>query len=130
MWLVETASAPRTATGSSQVRPALRHVLGKRQLVGKEDRIEQPGLGASRQILVIAYIGERQRRGCGMAPRRLVVTAAMDEQVEVQLPYHDAVPHVCRVVPEHSIPVNAASLFFAILVVCNLKLTVQIGYWF
>ena len=63
-------------------------ILGKRQLVGEKDRVEQRRLGPLRQILVIADVGQRQRRGVRMPPRRLVVAAAVHKQVQMQLPFH------------------------------------------
>jgi len=66
---------------------ASRHL---RELVGDEDRVEQRRLRPLRQILVAADIGQRQRRRCRMPPRGLVVTAAVNEKVEVQLPLHGA----------------------------------------
>src|SRR6185437_16530441 len=67
----------------------------ERELVGEEDRIEQPGFGALRHVLEIADVGERQRRRLGMPPRRLVVAAAVDEQVEVHLAGHRALAFLC-----------------------------------
>ena len=54
-----------------------------------------PASSALRQILVIADVGQGQRRGSPMAPRRLVMTAAVDEQIEVQLPFHRVGPCWC-----------------------------------
>ena len=69
----------------------LRRVVAERELVGQEDGIEQPGLRPLRQILVVADVGQRQRRRQRMPPRRLVVAAAVDEQVEMQLPLHGVI---------------------------------------
>lgn len=66
----------------------LRHIPAERQLVGEEDRVEQRRLGALRQILVVANVGQRQWRGVGMPPRGLMMATAVDEQVQVQLPLH------------------------------------------
>ena len=66
----------------------LRHVIAERELVGQEDGVEQARLCPLRQILVVADVGQRQRRGQRMPPRRFVVAAAVDEQVEMQLPRH------------------------------------------
>src|SRR6185369_6733436 len=73
----------------------LRRVVAKRELVGQEDGVEQPGLGPLRQILVVADVGQRQRRRQRMPPRRLVVAAAVDEQIEMQLPLHGVVLDLC-----------------------------------
>ena len=64
------------------------HVLAHGELVRQEDGVEQPGLRAAREILVVADVGERQRRSVGMAPRGFVVTAAVDEEIEVELLFH------------------------------------------
>ena len=90
--LVATAMAASTVIGSSQVRARLGDILAERQLVGEEDRIEQRRLCPLGQILVIADVGQRQRRGRRMPPGRLVMAAAVDEQVQVQLPLHRAYP--------------------------------------
>ena len=66
----------------------LRGIIAERELVGEEDRIEQPGLGALRQVLVVADVGQWQRRGCRMPPRRLVMAPAVNEQIEMQLALH------------------------------------------
>ena len=50
------------------------NVVAQRQLVGDEDRVEQPGLGPARDVLVVADVRQRQRRGQGVAPRGLVMT--------------------------------------------------------
>jgi hypothetical protein len=70
----------------------LRHVLAERELVGEENRIEQRRLRTAREVLVVADVGECERRGRRMAPRRLMVSAAVDEQVEMQLPFHGCHP--------------------------------------
>ncbi len=77
----------------------LRDIAAQRQLIGEKDRIEQRRLGALRQILVVADVGQRQRRGMRMPPRRLVMAAAVDEQVEVQLPFHRTGPLRCVCLP-------------------------------
>ena len=46
----------------------LGHVLAERELVGQEDRVEQCGLRPLRQILVVADVGQRERRGSRMTP--------------------------------------------------------------
>jgi len=53
--LVLTASAARTVRGSS----AVRDIFAQRELVRKEDRIEQPRFRVLRQRLVVANIGQR-----------------------------------------------------------------------
>src|ERR1700739_174389 len=57
----------------------LRHIAAQGQLIGKEERIEQRGLGALCQILVIAEFGQGQQRRTPMPPRRLVMAAAVNE---------------------------------------------------
>ena len=54
--------------------------------------VEQRRLCPTRQILIVADVGQRQRRRTRMPPGRLMVPTAMDEQVEVQLPLHRANP--------------------------------------
>ena len=61
----------------------LRNVPAERQLIREKDRIEQRRLRALRQILIVVDIGQCQRRRGGVAPRRLVVATAVDEQVKV-----------------------------------------------
>ena len=73
----------------------LGYVAAERQLVGEENGIEQCRFGALCQILVIPDVGQWQRRGSRMTPRRLMMAAAVDEQVEVQLPSHRANPCWC-----------------------------------
>jgi len=46
----------------------LRHVLAQRELVGEKNGVEQRSLSPARQILVIADVGQRQRRGSRMPP--------------------------------------------------------------
>jgi hypothetical protein len=70
----------------------LRHIAAQGQLIGEEERIEQRCLGALCQVLVIADVGQGQRRRTPMPPRRLVMAATVDEQVEVQLPIHQVSP--------------------------------------
>src|SRR5207237_7116866 len=70
-------------------------ITAQRQLVGEENGIEQCGFGPLGQILVIADVGQWQRRRSRMAPRRLVMAAAVDEQVQVQLSSHRAGPYWC-----------------------------------
>src|SRR6202034_588865 len=55
-----------------------------------EDRVEAPGLGFLREVYIITNIGQRQRRGGRMPPRRLMMATAMNEQIEVQLTCHAA----------------------------------------
>ena len=63
----------------------MRHGVGQRELVGEEDRIEEASFGAPRDVAKILDVGQRQRRGVGMPPRRLVVAAALDEEIEMEL---------------------------------------------
>ena len=67
---------------------AVRDIIAKRQLVREEDRIEQPRFRLLRQGLVVADIGQRQRRSRGVPPGRLVVTATVDEQIQVYVAFH------------------------------------------
>src|SRR6185312_3314084 len=67
----------------------------ERELVGEENRIEQPGFGALRHVLEVADVGQRPRRRLGMAPRRLVMPAAVDEQVEMHPAGHRAIASLC-----------------------------------
>jgi hypothetical protein len=92
--LVATAIAANTVIGSSQVRGAWA-TSPPNQLVGEENGIEHRCFGALRQIQVIVDVGQWQRRRSRMAPRRLVMAAAVDEQVEVQVPSHRASPCWC-----------------------------------
>ena len=64
----------------------LRDIVAERELIGEEYRVEQRGFGALRQVLVVADVGQRQGRRRRMAPRRLMMASAVDEQVEMQLP--------------------------------------------
>ncbi len=64
------------------------HVVVQRELVGEEDRIEQPRLRAAREIPVVADVAERERRGLRMPPRRFMMPAAVDEKIEMKLPFH------------------------------------------
>ena len=64
------------------------HIIAQRELVGQEDRIEQACFCPLRQILVVADVGQRQRRGSWMPPRCFMVPAAMYEQVQMQLLRH------------------------------------------
>jgi hypothetical protein len=68
----------------------LRYVLCERELVGDENRVELRRLRPPGQILVVADIGQRQRRRSRMPPGGLVVPAAVNEEVQVQLPLHRA----------------------------------------
>ncbi len=70
----------------------LRRVLAERELIGEEDRVEFRRFRLARQILVVADVGQRQRRRVRMPPRRLVMAAAVKEQVEVQLARHRGLP--------------------------------------
>ena len=77
----------------------LRHVTAERQLIGKEDGIEQRCLGPLRQVLVVADVGQWQWRRGRMAPRRFVMPATVDEQIQVQLPFHGRCPVAISVQP-------------------------------
>ena len=46
----------------------LRRVVAERKLVGQEDGVEQAGLRPLRQVLVVADVGQRQRRRQRMPP--------------------------------------------------------------
>ena len=57
--------------GRDGLEPAacrLRHILAERELVGEKDGVEQRRLRSARQILVVADIGQGQRRGRQMPP--------------------------------------------------------------
>jgi hypothetical protein len=66
----------------------LRHVLAKCKLISEKDRVEQCSLCALRQIQIITDVGEGERCGRRVPPRCFMVAAAVDEQVEMQLPVH------------------------------------------
>jgi hypothetical protein len=63
-------------------------IIAQRQLISEEDRIEQPRFCVLRQCLVIADIGQRQRRRRGVSPGRLMVAATVDEQIQVHVTFH------------------------------------------
>jgi hypothetical protein len=63
-------------------------IIAQRELVGEEDCIEQPRFRLPRQRLVVADIEQRQRRRRGVPPGRLVVSATVDEQVQVHVAFH------------------------------------------
>ena len=54
--------------------------------------LEQAGLGLLRHLDGVLDVGERQGRGLRMPPRRLMMAAALDEQVEMHRPRHAAPP--------------------------------------
>ena len=94
-WLIDGLSRPWTAPFRAGTVRRLCDDLAECELVSKKDRVKPRRLGTLRQILVIADIGQRQRRGRRVPPRRLVVTATVDEEVEMQLPLHRFRSSVC-----------------------------------
>jgi len=65
-------------------------LAGKGKAVGQEDRVEGGALGFPGKAPVEVEIGQRERRGFGVPPGRLMVAAALDEQVKVQWTGHPA----------------------------------------
>ena len=62
--------------------------VAERELVGEEDGIQLGRLGREREIAVIGEVAQRLLRRGGMAPGRLVMAAAVDEEIEVKLACH------------------------------------------
>jgi hypothetical protein len=62
-------------------------VVGERRSVGEEDRVELVRFRAFGQLLIVGNVEDALRRGLLVAPRRFVVTAGIDEEVEGKLPY-------------------------------------------
>src|SRR5262245_43455807 len=63
-------------------------ILAQRQLVREEDGIEQSRFRLLRQRLVVADVRQRQRRRRRVSPGRLVVSATVDEQIQVHVAFH------------------------------------------
>ena len=66
----------------------LRDIIGEVQLVGEKDRVQPGLLGPLRQVAIVVDIRQRQRRCARMAPGRLVMAAALNEQIEMNLALH------------------------------------------
>ena len=90
MRCVAPARAASAVSGSSQIRGALAMSSPAARVSARKTEVETPGLGLLREIDVVTNIGQRQRRGRRMPPRRLMMAAAVNEQIEVQLPCHTA----------------------------------------
>src|SRR3954469_21176799 len=60
-------------------------IVGERRAVGEEDGIELIVLGGGRELLIIGDVENAARRRALVAPRRFVVSAGIDEQVEGKL---------------------------------------------
>ena len=69
------------------IEPGSRHILGEREPTGRNDRVQEDGPRPLRPVLVIPDVCQRQRR-------RWMPPTAIDEKVEVQLPFHRAGPGV------------------------------------
>jgi hypothetical protein len=61
-------------------------VVGERRPVGEEDRVELVRFRALGQLLIVGNVEDALRRRVLLAPRRLVVAARIDEEVEGKLP--------------------------------------------
>ena len=71
--------------GVEQAGGSLLAALRADQGIGQEHRIELGGFGQARCIGIEFEIGQRLGIGTRMAPRALMVTAAHEEEVQVQL---------------------------------------------
>ena len=70
------------------VERCLLDVVPQSENVGEEYGIEQACFRSPRQIDGVANVGQRQLRRPPVSPRRLVMAAALNKQVDVHLPSH------------------------------------------
>jgi hypothetical protein len=57
-------------------------IVGQGRSVGKEDRVELVRFGLLRQLLIKGDVEDAVRGGALVAPRRLVMAARIDEEIE------------------------------------------------